>query len=132
MDLVVETGTFPRLGETQVGDSFATRAGGKGADRTGVAAARLGANVTMLAGVGARTYLAVSSREVFRRPTGWPRVGSTKRRARRPASRRSPSATPTTPWSILPGANARLSAADLDVAESAFADPDVVLAEDWR
>ena len=42
MDLVVETNTFPRLGETLPGASFATHAGGKGANQA-VAAARLGA-----------------------------------------------------------------------------------------
>ncbi len=43
MDLVVETSTFPRLGETLPGASFATHAGGKGANQA-VAAARLGAD----------------------------------------------------------------------------------------
>ena len=47
MDLVVETSAFPRLGETLPGASFATHAGGKGANQA-VAAARLGGQVTML------------------------------------------------------------------------------------
>ena len=55
MDLVVETGTFPRLGETLPGESFATHSGGKGANQA-VAAARLGANVTMLGRVGADQF----------------------------------------------------------------------------
>ena len=51
MDLVVETSAFPRLGETLAGASFAAHAGGKGANQA-VAAARLGALVTMLGRVG--------------------------------------------------------------------------------
>ncbi len=44
MDLVVETSTFPRLGETLLGASFATHAGGKGANQA-VAAGKLAATV---------------------------------------------------------------------------------------
>ena len=55
MDLVVETSTFPRLGETLPGASFATHAGGKGANQA-VAAARLGAHVTMLGRVGSDAF----------------------------------------------------------------------------
>src|SRR5215469_7155522 len=55
MDLVVETGTFPRLGETLFGAAFATHPGGKGANQA-VAAARLGAGVTMLGRVGSDAF----------------------------------------------------------------------------
>src|ERR1700678_2782212 len=51
MDLVTETRTFPRLGETLFGTAFATHPGGKGANQA-VAAARLGASVTMTGRVG--------------------------------------------------------------------------------
>jgi sugar/nucleoside kinase (ribokinase family) len=51
MDLVVETRTFPRLGETLFGTAFATHPGGKGANQA-VAAARLGADVTLIGRVG--------------------------------------------------------------------------------
>ena len=51
MDLVVETNTFPRLGETLFGERFSTFPGGKGANQA-VAAARLGAQVSMLGCVG--------------------------------------------------------------------------------
>lgn len=47
MDLVTETGVFPRLGETLFGQRFAQYPGGKGANQA-VAAARLGAEVTMI------------------------------------------------------------------------------------
>src|SRR5262245_12798653 len=51
MDLVVETRQFPRLGETLFAQRFATYRGGKGANQA-VAAARLGAKVTMIGRVG--------------------------------------------------------------------------------
>ncbi|MBM7706006.1 ribokinase [Chryseomicrobium aureum] len=51
MDLVVRTDNFPKQGETRLGDLFATIPGGKGANQA-VAAARLGADVTMLGVVG--------------------------------------------------------------------------------
>jgi ribokinase len=53
MDLVVETGTFPRIGEILPGASFATHAGGKGANQ---AVARLGAHVAMLGRVGSDAF----------------------------------------------------------------------------
>ena len=51
MDLVVEVPTFPAPGETVLGKNFATFPGGKGANQA-VAAARLGARVSMIGRVG--------------------------------------------------------------------------------
>jgi ribokinase len=51
MDLVVRTPKAPREGETIIGYSFSQFTGGKGANQA-VAAARLGADVTMLGKVG--------------------------------------------------------------------------------
>ena len=55
MDLVVETPTIPLAGETVLGKNFATIPGGKGANQA-VAAARLGARVTMIGRVGADAF----------------------------------------------------------------------------
>ena len=55
MDMVVVTDTFPRLGETLFGTGFSTSPGGKGANQA-VAAARLGAQVTMVGRVGADAF----------------------------------------------------------------------------
>jgi ribokinase len=55
MDLVVQVPTIPKPGETVLGNNFATYPGGKGANQA-VAAARLGASVTMIGQVGADTY----------------------------------------------------------------------------
>lgn len=51
MDLVIHTDRLPRLGETLHGSGFAANPGGKGANQA-LAAARLGAQVRLLGGVG--------------------------------------------------------------------------------
>jgi len=51
-DYIVHGHVLPRPGETQVGDSFFTGPGGKGANQA-VAAARLGARVALISAVGA-------------------------------------------------------------------------------
>lgn len=51
MDLVVEVPAIPLPGETVLGQNFATFPGGKGANQA-VAAARLGAQVTLIGRVG--------------------------------------------------------------------------------
>jgi ribokinase len=126
MDLVVQTGTFPRLGETLPGMDFATHAGGKGANQA-VAAARLGAQVTMLGRVGADAFgtqlkarLAAEGVE-----TRW--VHETPGVATGIASITVCNADNAIV--VVAGANAHLSAADLDLAEAAFAAADVVLAQ---
>ncbi|VVP00282.1 Ribokinase [Pseudomonas fluorescens] len=55
MDLVTRAPRLPRGGETLIGTSFATVCGGKGANQA-VAAARLGAQVSMVGCVGSDAY----------------------------------------------------------------------------
>ncbi len=125
-DFVVRTDVFPRIGETLLGSDFSTHAGGKGGNQA-VAAARLGARVTMLGRVG---------RDAF--------GGRLKSRlAQEGIETRWVSETEGAPSGIasiivcngenaiivVRGANAALSGADLDAAESAFAAADVVLAQ---
>ena len=55
MDLVVQVPVIPEPGETVLGDHFTTYPGGKGANQA-VAAARLGASVSMVGQVGADAY----------------------------------------------------------------------------
>ncbi|WP_433766690.1 ribokinase [Pseudomonas putida] len=55
MDLVTRASRLPRGGETLIGQSFATVSGGKGANQA-VAAARLGAQVSMVGCVGSDAY----------------------------------------------------------------------------
>ena len=55
MDLIVTTPRFPEKGETVLGYTFRTAAGGKGANQA-VQAARLGAQVTMVGKVGKDSF----------------------------------------------------------------------------
>ncbi len=55
IDLIVRSPHIPAPGETVLGSSFATAGGGKGANQA-VAAARLGAQVSMVGRVGADNY----------------------------------------------------------------------------
>jgi ribokinase len=55
MDLVTSTTIIPKVGETVLGHSFHTIPGGKGANQA-VAAARLGADVTMIGAVGTDSF----------------------------------------------------------------------------
>ncbi len=55
MDLTMSTKTFPNPGETVLGDSFHTDLGGKGANQA-IAAANLGAKVSMVGSVGDDLY----------------------------------------------------------------------------
>ena len=126
MDLEVETNTFPRLGETLTGTAFATHPGGKGANQA-VAAARLGATVAMLGRVGADAFgrdlkaglvhEGIDTRWVIETPelsTGIAAITV---------------CNADNAIIVVPGANGWLGTSDLDSAEAAFAEADVVLAQ---
>jgi ribokinase len=126
MDLVVETGTFPRLGETLFGSAFATHPGGKGANQA-VAAARLGATVTMLGRVGDDAF----GREL---KAGLAHEGIETRWVIETPEVSTGIAAITVCDAdnaiiVVPGANGWLSTSDLNAAEEAFAEADVVLAQ---
>jgi ribokinase len=61
MDLIARSPRIPVPGETVLGSGFSTAAGGKGANQA-VAAARLGAQVTMIGCVGGDEYGRLSGR----------------------------------------------------------------------
>jgi ribokinase len=126
MDLVVEAAQFPRPGETLTGNAFATYPGGKGANQA-VAAARLGARVSMLGCIGDDAFGAqlkatlqkeqVDTQWVFTavgQPTG---VASITLCAAENAI------------IVVPGANHALTPRHLDEAAAAFAGADIVLAQ---
>jgi len=126
MDLVVEAGTFPRLGETLFGTTFAMYPGGKGANQA-VSAARLGASVMMLGSVGSDAF----GREL---KAGLAHEGIETRWVSEAPEVSTGIAAITVCNSdnaiiVVPGANGRLSPSDLDSAEAAFAESDVVLAQ---
>ncbi|WP_287879086.1 ribokinase [Aquitalea sp.] len=125
MDLVVEADSFPRQGETLFGRRFATYPGGKGANQA-VAAARLGAEVSLIACVGKDAFGAellaglqaegVDTRWVqqVEEATGMASITL---------------AGGDNAIMVVPGANNAVSPAQLDAAEAAFAEVDVVLAQ---
>jgi ribokinase len=126
MDLVVETSAFPRLGETLRGASFATHAGGKGANQA-VAAARLGGQVTMLGRVGTDAFGTELKARIAAEGVATRWVQETQGVSTGIAAITVCDADNAIV--VVPGANACLSVADLDMAESAFAEADVVLAQ---
>jgi ribokinase len=126
VDFVVRADSFPRAGETLLGSDFSTHAGGKGANQA-VAAARLGARVTMLGRVGG---------DIFGRQlkTGLAQEGIETRWVIETAGAPTGVAAITVRNGenaiiVVRGANASLAAADLDAAAGAFAAADVVLAQ---
>ncbi len=125
MDMVVVTNTFPRLGETLFGTGFSTSPGGKGANQA-VAAARLGAQVTMVGRVGADAFGEDMKATLVREGVDVRHV-TTARQATGIAS-----ITLTggdNAIVVVPGANYELSPEDIDHAADAFEQADVVLAQ---
>jgi ribokinase len=126
IDFVVRTDSFPRIGETLLGSDFSTHAGGKGANQA-VAAARLGARVSLIGRVGGDAFGEQLKTRLEQEGiiTQW--VLETEGAPSGVASitvRNGENAIV-----VVRGANASLTAADLDAAESAFAAADVVLAQ---
>ncbi len=126
MDLVVAAPQFPAPGETILGERFSTFAGGKGANQA-VAAARLGAQVTMIGCVGddafGRDLLAQLAREGVDTRHVRVRVGTSTGVAAITVSRAENTIV------VVPGANHALSPDDLIAAEAAFGAADVVLCQ---
>jgi ribokinase len=125
MDLVTQTDSFPRLGETLFGKRFAQYPGGKGANQA-VAAARLGAEVTLIGRVGADAF-GEQMKAMLAREGVDVRWVSTGREATGIAA--ITLCAGDNAIVVVPGANHELSPADIDHAESAFHDADVVLAQ---
>ncbi|TKC89348.1 ribokinase [Trinickia terrae] len=125
MDLVTETDTFPRLGETLFGKRFAQYPGGKGANQA-VAAARLGAEVTLIGCVG-DDALGAQMKTVLAREgvdTRWIATGREATGIAQITLSGGDNAIV-----VVSGANYELSPADIDRAEAAFHAADVVLAQ---
>ncbi|MEE8446877.1 MAG: ribokinase [Gemmatimonadota bacterium] len=124
-DLVVRAPALPGPGETVLGSSFLVTPGGKGANQA-VAAARLGARVTLVVRLGADDFgdraLAALGRE-----------GIDTRFVARDAEAASGVALIVVSESgenaiaVAPGANMRLTAADVDRAAPAIREADMLL-----
>lgn len=127
MDLVATVEALPRQGETVTGTSFRQMPGGKGANQA-VAAAKMGATVTMVGRIGADTFgdtlltnLAANRVETARvlrddrHPTGVALI-TVDRLGHNTIV-------------VCPGANAVCSPDDIDSADSAIAQVDAVIAQ---
>lgn len=124
MDLVLQSSKFPEEGETILGQHFFTGMGGKGANQA-VAAARLGANVSIVGAIGDDSFGAqlldnLKNEEIttsyitkiIGEPTGIACVQV------------SPNDNRIT---VIPGANYHLSPAHIDQAEQVIEAADIVL-----
>jgi len=126
-DMIIRVPRIPRPGETVLGGEFAMAPGGKGANQA-VAAARAGGRVTFIARVGdddfgARALAAfeaegIDTRFVIRAPAAPSGIALITVDERGENS-----------ISVASGANALLSAADVDAAGEAFAAADIVLVQ---
>jgi ribokinase len=126
-DMVIRVPRIPKPGETVLGGAFAMTAGGKGANQA-VAAARAGANVSLVARVGEDVFgeraLAnfaadgIDARFVFLT------IGAPSGIALINVDGRGENSI-----SVASGANALLSAADIERAGDAFGSADVVLVQ---
>jgi len=124
MDLVTVTARFPSPGETLMGERFLTVPGGKGANQA-VAAARLGAHVSLVGALG---------RDAFgdQLHAGLQREGIDLTHVRRLDDIESGTASITVAGGeneivVVPAANARVTAAQVEDAAAAFDGADAVL-----
>lgn len=84
MDLIGTTPRLPNPGETVIGDNFYTAPGGKGGNQA-VAAARMGARVSMIGRVGTDIFGPILLEELQGYGvdvTGWPSIPSTPQASR--------------------------------------------------
>lgn len=124
-DMVIKTAQLPRPGETVLGGDFYMSQGGKGANQA-VAAARLGGDTAFLCKVGDDTFGETSL-------AGYAAEGIDTSYAVRTGDAPSGVALITVDGAaencivVAPGANARLSAADIEAAEELIAGAAIVL-----
>lgn len=125
LDMVIKTRRIPRPGETVIGGDFHMVPGGKGANQA-VAAARMGAEVFFVARVGAGPLgdQALSGFKAEGIKTDFVRQDP---EAAHGVALVLVEADGENAIAVAPGANARLTPEDVDRAESAIRDSDVVL-----
>jgi ribokinase len=125
VDMVVQSPRIPRPGETVLGGSFTMVPGGKGANQA-VAAARLGADVAFVARVGADAFGADTLERLAAEGirTDWIIQDQDVSHG---VALILVDQTGENAIAVAPGANARVSPADVDRAEPAIAECDAVL-----
>lgn len=126
-DLVIRASHIPRPGETLLGSAFETYAGGKGANQA-VAAARLGADVTFVANIGADAF---GDASIERFGVEGIRVGAIARDAEIPSGVALICVADSGENSIVValGSNERLLPQHVDEAAGTFRSADVLLAQ---
>ncbi len=124
LDLVVQTPTLPTPGETIIGGPFATFGGGKGANQA-VAAARAGAHTTLIGCVGSDTY-GIGLRATLSNDIDTSQIIERDGVASGVALIAVASDGQNT-IIVSSGANATLSIPDIDRAQHAIAEADVLL-----
>lgn len=126
MDLVTRTARFPRPGETLSGEDFAQFPGGKGANQA-VAAARLGAQVALIAALGRDANGDALTAALQQEGMD---LSAVKRIADCPSGIANITvAEGDNHIIVVAGANFRLTAADIAAAEHIIADADIVMAQ---
>lgn len=125
VDMVVQAPRIPRPGETVLGGKFAMIPGGKGANQA-VAAARLGADVTFVARVGAGAFGA-QALEGFRTEGIRTEYIVQDPEAEQGVALILVDTNGENAIAVAPGANSCLTPADVDRADSAFRECDIVL-----
>jgi ribokinase len=124
-DMVVKAARIPQPGETVLGGEFVMVPGGKGANQA-VAAARLGAEVTFVARLGADLFGEASLRN-FREAGIRTEAVARDEEAASGVALILVDAGGENAIAVAPGANARLTPADVDRAEDAIRAADVVV-----
>ncbi len=125
MDLIVETPHIPVPGETVIGGAFHTASGGKGANQA-VAAARLGAQVTMVGRVGDDAYgqAQIAGLQADGVDTAYIKVDHQSHTG---VALITVEKSGQNNIVVSPGANWTLNAGDITAAEAAIAAADMVL-----
>lgn len=127
MDLITRTPRLPAPGETILGTAFSTASGGKGANQA-LAAAKLGAPVKMIGRVGADDFGKMLRHDLNAAGVDTQYLGTDANTATGIASIWVDD-TGQNSIIVAPGANARVSRADVDAAVAAFRDARVIVAQ---
>jgi ribokinase len=124
MDLVVTCDRLPTAGETILGSDFQRFSGGKGANQA-LAAARMGANVTLIGKVGQDESGQVLVGELRRAGVDVTRIG----RVNGPTGTAiiTVAGTGTNTIVVVPAANALLTAEDIEAARDVIVESDTLL-----
>jgi ribokinase len=125
VDMVVKSERIPRPGETVLGGEFTRTAGGKGANQA-VAAARMGGQVTFVGRVGGDSFGAEARQQLAEEGIDTTYL-TPDAEAAHGIALILVDCMGENAIAVAPGANARLTADDVQRAEPAFAACDVVL-----